>query len=210
VRTILGQVPGLDRLRLSSIDSIEADDQLMRAIAEEERLMPHLHLSLQSGDDMILKRMKRRHLRADTLRFVEEARRRRPEMVFGADIIAGFPTETEEMFAGSLSIVDEAGLTHVHVFPFSPRPGTPAARMPQIDRTIVKERAARLRGKGAAALGLHLAAEQGTIRRVLVERGGGGHTEHFTAVRIASGSPGDILAARIVGNTPHALLAEAA
>ena len=210
VRSILKSVPELDRLRLSSIDSIEADDPLMRAIAEEERLMPHLHLSLQSGDDMILKRMKRRHLRADTLRFVDEARRRRPEMVFGADIIAGFPTETEEMFARSLSIVDEAGLTHVHVFPFSPRPGTPAARMPQLDRPLVKERAARLRDKGAAALAAHLAAEQGAIRRVLVERGGGGHTEHFTPVRIASGQPGDILAARIVGNTPRALLAEAA
>jgi threonylcarbamoyladenosine tRNA methylthiotransferase MtaB len=210
VRTILREVPALERLRLSSIDSIEADDQLMRAIGEEERLMPHLHLSLQSGDDMILKRMKRRHLRADTLRFVEEARWRRPQMVFGADIIAGFPTETEEMFARSLSIVDEAGLTHVHVFPFSPRPGTPAARMPQLDRAIVKERAARLRDKGASALSAHLAAEQGAIRRVLVERGGGGHTEHFTPVRIAAGRPGDILAARIVGNTPRALLAEAA
>jgi threonylcarbamoyladenosine tRNA methylthiotransferase MtaB len=210
VRTILREVPALERLRLSSIDSIEADDQLMRAIGEEERLMPHLHLSLQSGDDMILKRMKRRHLRADTLRFVEEARRLRPELVFGADIIAGFPTETEEMFDRSLSIVDEAGLTHVHVFPFSPRPGTPAARMPQLDRAIVKERAARLRDKGASALSAHLASEQGAIRRVLVERGGGGHTEHFTPVRIAAGRPGDILAARIVGNTPRALLAEAA
>jgi threonylcarbamoyladenosine tRNA methylthiotransferase MtaB len=210
VRTILREVPALERLRLSSIDSIEADDQLMRALGEEERLMPHLHLSLQSGDDMILKRMKRRHLRADTLRFVEDARRLRPELVFGADIIAGFPTETEEMFSRSLSIVDEAGLTHVHVFPFSPRPGTPAARMPQLDRAIVKERAARLRDKGASALSAHLASEQGAIRRVLVERGGGGHTEHFTPVRIAAGSPGDILAARIVGNTPRALLAEAA
>jgi threonylcarbamoyladenosine tRNA methylthiotransferase MtaB len=210
VRTILREIPQLERLRLSSIDSIEADEHLMRAIGEEERLMPHLHLSLQSGDDMILKRMKRRHLRADTLRFVAEARRLRPEIVFGADIIAGFPTETEEMFARSLSIVDEAGLTHVHVFPFSPRPGTPAARMPQLDRAIVKERAARLREKGEAALASHLAAEQGAIRRVLVERGGGGHTEHFTPVRIAAGRPGDILAARIIGNTPRALLAEAA
>jgi threonylcarbamoyladenosine tRNA methylthiotransferase MtaB len=210
VRTILREVPALERLRLSSIDSIEADDALLRAIGEEERLMPHLHLSLQSGDDMILKRMKRRHLRADTLRFVEETRRRRPEMVFGADIIAGFPTETEAMFSRSLSIVDEAGLTHVHVFPFSPRPGTPAARMPQLDRALVKERAARLRDKGAAALAAHLATEQGAIRRVLVERGGGGHTEHFTPVRIAAGKPGDILAARIVGSTPRALLAEAA
>jgi threonylcarbamoyladenosine tRNA methylthiotransferase MtaB len=210
VLTILKQIPELERLRLSSIDSIEADAELLRAIGEEERLMPHLHLSLQSGDDMILKRMKRRHLRADTLRFVAETRRLRPEMVFGADIIAGFPTETEAMFSRSLSIVDEAGLTHVHVFPFSPRPGTPASRMPQLDRAIVKERAARLRDKSAAALAAHLAAEQGAIRRVLVERGGGGHTEHFTPVRIAAGSPGDILAARIVGNTPRALLAEAA
>ena len=140
------------RLRLSSIDSVEADADLLDALATETRLMPHLHLSLQAGDDMILKRMKRRHLRADAIAFCEQVRRLRPDVVFGADIIAGFPTETEAMFARSLDIVDECGLTHLHVFPFSPRPGTPAARMPQVAREIVKERAKRLRAKGEAAL----------------------------------------------------------
>ena len=152
VRHILRHVPELERLRLSSIDQVEADAHLMAAIAEEPRLMPHLHLSLQSGDDMILKRMKRRHTRADAVRFCEEARRLRPDIVFGADLIAGFPTETEAMFAGSMRLVDDCGLTFLHVFPFSPRPGTPAARMPQVARGAVKERAARLREKGDAAL----------------------------------------------------------
>ena len=152
VKTILRQVPDVPRLRLSSIDSIEADDDLLDAIATEPRLMPHLHLSLQSGDDMILKRMKRRHLRADSIRFCEDVRKLRPDIVFGADIIAGFPTETEAMFENSLSIVEECGLTHLHVFPFSPREGTPAARMPQVRREVVKERAARLRAAGEAAL----------------------------------------------------------
>jgi threonylcarbamoyladenosine tRNA methylthiotransferase MtaB len=207
VRAILKSVPELERLRLSSIDSIEADDALMRAIAEEERLMPHLHLSLQSGDDMILKRMKRRHLRADSIRFTEEARRLRPDIVFGADIIAGFPTETGAMFENSLAIVDACGLTHLHVFPFSPRPGTPASRMPQLDRGLIKERAARLREKGARAFADHLAAEHGATRRVLVESGGLGRTEHFTLAEIGSGAPGEIVQARITGATSRALVA---
>ncbi len=207
VRAILRDAPELKRLRLSSIDSIEVDDELMRAIAEEERLMPHLHLSLQHGDDMILKRMKRRHLRADAVRFASRVRRLRPDVVFGADLIAGFPTETEAMFENSLSIVDDCGLTHLHVFPFSPRPGTPAARMPQLDRALIKERAQRLRLKGAAALGRHLSAEQGATRRVLVERDGRGRTEHFTEAAIDAGTPGAIVAARITGRTQNALIA---
>jgi threonylcarbamoyladenosine tRNA methylthiotransferase MtaB len=207
VHAILKTVPELDRLRLSSIDSIEVDDALMRALAEEDRLMPHLHLSLQSGDDMILKRMKRRHGRADSIRFAREAKRLRPDMVFGADLIAGFPTETEEMFRNSLRIVEECGLTHLHVFPFSARPGTPATRMPQLDRSLVKERAARLRAKGAEAFADHLAAEHGSVRRVLVERGGLGRTEHFTPAEIGAGSPGEIVAARVIGRTNRGLLA---
>ncbi|WP_346912094.1 tRNA (N(6)-L-threonylcarbamoyladenosine(37)-C(2))-methylthiotransferase MtaB [uncultured Roseibium sp.] len=203
---ILKLVPDLKRLRLSSIDSIEADEELMRAIAEEERLMPHFHLSLQAGDDMILKRMKRRHLRADTIRFCEDVRRMRPDVVFGADIIAGFPTETEEMFENSLRIVDECGLTHLHVFPFSPRPGTPAARMPQLPRQLVKERGARLRAKGEEVLGLHLAGEVGKIRPVLIEKEGLGRTEQFTQVELSGGSAGDILTTRITGHTGRHLL----
>ncbi|WP_186387589.1 tRNA (N(6)-L-threonylcarbamoyladenosine(37)-C(2))-methylthiotransferase MtaB [Stappia sp. TSB10P1A] len=211
VTKILKLVPGLDRLRLSSIDSIEADPALMRAIAEEERLMPHLHLSLQAGDDMILKRMKRRHLRADTIGFCEEVRRLRPDVVFGADIIAGFPTETEAMFANSLAIVDDCGLTHLHVFPFSPRKGTPAARMPQLPRQVVKERAARLRDKGEAALLAHLEAEQGRERQVLIEREGLGRSEQFTQVEFspeaADGkAAGDLVRLRIAGHTGRHLL----
>ena len=155
-------MPELERLRLSSIDSVEADDDLLDALANEPRLMPHLHLSLQAGDDLILKRMKRRHTRADAIAFCEQVRRLRPDVVFGADIIAGFPTESEAMFARSLDLVDECGLTHLHVFPFSARPGTPAARMPQVDRAVVKERARRLRDKGEAALRAHLAAQVGS------------------------------------------------
>ncbi|WP_067338169.1 tRNA (N(6)-L-threonylcarbamoyladenosine(37)-C(2))-methylthiotransferase MtaB [Stappia indica] len=211
VAKILKLVPGLDRLRLSSIDSIEADPALMRAIAEEQRLMPHLHLSLQAGDDMILKRMKRRHLRADTIGFCEEVRRLRPDVVFGADIIAGFPTETEAMFANSLAIVDDCGLTHLHVFPFSPRKGTPAARMPQLPRQVVKERAARLREKGEAALLAHLEAEQGRERQVLIEREGLGRSEQFTQVEFspeaaAGKEAGDLVTLRIAGHTGRHLL----
>jgi threonylcarbamoyladenosine tRNA methylthiotransferase MtaB len=182
VRKILKLVPGA-KLRLSSIDSIEADDELMRAIAEEERLMPHFHLSVQSGDDMILKRMKRRHGRADTIAFCEAVRRARPEAAFGADLIAGFPTESEAMFENTLKLVDDAGLSFLHVFPFSPRTGTPAARMPQLDRALVKERAARLRAKGADALAARLASLVGTTQTVLMENNGFGRTPCFAPVR---------------------------
>jgi threonylcarbamoyladenosine tRNA methylthiotransferase MtaB len=200
VRRILKNVPELKRLRLSSIDSIEADGELMRAIAEEERLMPHIHLSLQSGDDMILKRMKRRHLSAHSIKFCEEARRLRPGMVFGADIIAGFPTETEEMFGNSLKIVDDCGLTFLHVFPYSPRPGTPAARMPQVAKPEIKARAARLRASGQAALGRFMDGEIGRTRSILVETPGAGRTEHFASVRFAqSMAPGAIVRALVTG-----------
>jgi threonylcarbamoyladenosine tRNA methylthiotransferase MtaB len=207
VKTILLQVPGLARLRLSSIDSIEADDDLMEALANEARLMPHLHLSLQAGDDMILERMKRRHLRDDSIRFCEDVRRLRPEIVFGADIIAGFPTETETMFENSLRIVEECGLTHLHVFPFSPRKGTPASRMPQLDRTTIKERAARLRATGEAAYRRHLESLAGTSQSLLIEREGIGRTEGFALATLASGAPGEIVQARIVGHDGEKLIA---
>ncbi|MCO6386735.1 tRNA (N(6)-L-threonylcarbamoyladenosine(37)-C(2))-methylthiotransferase MtaB [Aliihoeflea sp. 40Bstr573] len=207
VRTILRQIPDLARLRLSSIDSIEADPELMEAIATEVRLMPHLHLSLQAGDDMILKRMKRRHLRDDSIRFCQDVRKLRPDMVFGADIIAGFPTETEEMFENSLKIVDECGLTHLHVFPFSPREGTPAARMPQVRREIVKDRAARLRAVGDAAYRGHLAKLAGTSQRVLVERDGIGRTEGFTMAAIDAGAPGEIVEVVVTGDDGERLTA---
>jgi threonylcarbamoyladenosine tRNA methylthiotransferase MtaB len=207
VKTILNQVPDLKRLRLSSIDSIEADDDLLDAIATEPRLMPHLHLSLQSGDDMILKRMKRRHLRADSIRFCEAVRKLRPGIVFGADIIAGFPTETDEMFENSIRIVEECGLTHLHVFPFSPREGTPAARMPQVPREVVKQRAARLRAAGEAAYRKHLAALAGTSQSILIEREGLGRTEGFTLAVIQSGQPGEIVEAVVTGHDGARLLA---
>ncbi|MFU0506164.1 tRNA (N(6)-L-threonylcarbamoyladenosine(37)-C(2))-methylthiotransferase MtaB [Pseudaminobacter sp. NGMCC 1.201702] len=207
VRTILREVPEVRRLRLSSIDSIEADDDLMEAIATERRLMPHLHLSLQSGDDMILKRMKRRHLRDDSIRFCEDVRKLRPEIVFGADLIAGFPTETEEMFENSLRIVAECGLTHLHVFPFSPREGTPAARMPQVAGGAIKERAARLRAAGEASYRRHLQSLVGTRQSVLVERNGLGRTEGFTLVAIDGGVPGDIVDATIAGHDGARLVA---
>ncbi|WP_075214161.1 tRNA (N(6)-L-threonylcarbamoyladenosine(37)-C(2))-methylthiotransferase MtaB [Mongoliimonas terrestris] len=209
-RTLLAKVPELKRLRISSIDSIEADDDLMRAIAEEERLMPHMHLSLQHGDDLILKRMKRRHGRADAIRFCDEARRLRPDMVFGADLIAGFPTETDEMAENSARIVEACGLTHLHVFPYSPRPGTPAARMPQLDKALVKARAAALRAVGEAAFARHLAAETGRVRKVLVEKPGIGRTEQFTLTEIDRGAPGEIVPAVVTGHTGRALVARAA
>jgi len=196
------------RLRLSSIDSVEADRDLLDALANEARLMPHLHLSLQSGDDIILKRMKRRHLRADAITFCNEVRRLRPDTVFGADLIAGFPTETEAMFARSLDLVGECGLTHLHVFPFSPRPGTPAARMPQLPRSAVKERARRLRERGEIALCRHLDAEVGATRRVLTEAREAGRTEHFTRVRLAApATPGRIVELKINGHDGRQLLA---
>ncbi len=207
VKTILKQVPDLARLRLSSIDSIEADDELMEAIATEPRLMPHLHLSLQAGDDLVLKRMKRRHLRDDSIRFCEDVRQLRPDIVFGADLIAGFPTETEEMFENSLKIVDECGLTHLHVFPFSPREGTPAARMPQVDRTVVKERAARLRAAGDAAYRRHLDALVGTRQRILVEREGIGRAEGFTLAAVDAGKPGDVVEVAVSGHDGELLIA---
>jgi threonylcarbamoyladenosine tRNA methylthiotransferase MtaB len=182
VMRILKLVPDLPRLRISSIDSIEVDENLMQAIATEPRLMPHLHLSLQHGDDMILKRMKRRHLRDDAIAFCEEARRLRPEMTFGADIIAGFPTETEEMFANSLKLVIECDLTWLHVFPYSARPGTPAARMPAVKGPAIKERAARLRAAGEAQVVRHLSAQVGQRHNVLMESPTMGRTEQFTEV----------------------------
>ncbi len=208
VLRILRLVPDLPRLRISSIDSIEADDALMQAIATEPRLMPHLHLSLQAGDDMILKRMKRRHLRDDAIRFCEEARRLRPDMIFGADIIAGFPTETEAMFTNSLKLVDDCGLTFLHVFPFSPREGTPAARMPQVDGPEIRARAARLRAAGEARLALHLHAQQGRTHRVLIESPRMGRTEQFTEVVFAEDQPeGTIITATIAGMAMPQLLA---
>jgi threonylcarbamoyladenosine tRNA methylthiotransferase MtaB len=208
VKQILKHVPELARLRLSSIDSVEADRDLLDAFANDARLMPHLHLSLQAGDDLILKRMKRRHLRADAIAFCDAVRRLRPDVVFGGDIIAGFPTETEDMFARSLDLVDACALTHLHVFPFSPRPGTPAARMPQIRRDVVKERARRLREKGEAALRRHLDAQVGCRRRVLTESGEVGRTEHFTRARLAAPvEPGIILDVTVAGHDGRQLLA---
>jgi threonylcarbamoyladenosine tRNA methylthiotransferase MtaB len=201
-------VPELERLRLSSIDSVEADADLLDALANEGRLMPHLHLSLQAGDDLILKRMKRRHLRGDAIAFCDQVRRLRPDVVFGADIIAGFPTETEEMFARSLDLVGECGLTFLHVFPFSPRPGTPAARMPPVRRDVVKDRAHRLRQQGETALRNHLEREIGTRRRVLTESTDRGRTEHFTTVRLATAvEPGVILDLTMTGHDGRQLLA---
>ncbi len=208
VMRILRLVPDLPRLRISSIDSIEADENLMQAIATEPRLMPHLHLSLQHGDDLILKRMKRRHLRDDPIRFAEEARRLRPEMTFGADIIAGFPTETEAHFENSLKLVEDCGLTFLHVFPFSPRPGTPAARMPQVKGPAIKERAARLRSAGDAALQKHLSAQIGKPHRILIENPRMGRTEQFTEVAFAADQPeGQILTATILGMAGQQLTA---
>jgi len=208
VKRLLNEIPELARLRLSSIDSVEADDDLLDTLATEPRLMPHLHLSLQAGDDLILKRMKRRHSREQAIAFCGEVRKLRPDVVLSADIIAGFPTETEEMFSRSLDLVDECGLTQLHVFPFSPRPGTPAARMPQLDRAIVKERAQRLRAKGEAAFTRHLESQRGETRLVLTERGGIGRTEQFTAVRLAAPvDPGNFLDLTIADHNGRELLA---
>ncbi|MBB3313505.1 threonylcarbamoyladenosine tRNA methylthiotransferase MtaB [Rhizobium sp. BK196] len=199
-KTLLKQVPDIRRLRLSSIDSIEADRHLMDLIADEPRFMPHLHLSLQHGDDMILKRMKRRHLRANALRFIEDVRRLRPEISFGADMIAGFPTETEEMFGNAMRLAEEADIAHLHVFPYSPRPGTPAARMPQLDRLLIKERAARLRATGQMLYQRHLDKMVGTRQWLLVENNGLAHTENFTLVAVPGLRPRDIVEATISGH----------
>ncbi len=213
VEQILKHAPDLKRLRISSIDSVEADEQLIEQIGGQSRLMPHFHLSLQAGDDMILKRMKRRHLRDDAIAFCERVRSLRPDVVYGADIIAGFPTETDEMFENSLKLVDDCKLTHLHVFPFSPRPGTPAARIPPVDGRIIKARAARLRERGEAALNAYLASEVGRLRPVLIEKSGLGRTEQFTMTEVPetlAANAGDIVMTRITGHTHRALVAEAA
>ncbi len=208
VKAILKHAPELERLRLSSVDSVEADPDLIDAFAQEARLMPHLHLSLQSGDDLILKRMKRRHSRGDAIALCEKLRSLRPDIVFGADIIAGFPTETEAMFGRSLDLVEDCGLVHLHVFPFSPRPGTPAARMPQVAIPAVKERARRLREQGFLALARHLDGEVGAKRRVLVESDAAGRTEQFFAVELARpAEPGSIREVAIAGHDGRRLLA---
>jgi threonylcarbamoyladenosine tRNA methylthiotransferase MtaB len=208
VKRILKRVTELKRLRLSSIDSVEADADLLDALAGDARLMPHLHLSLQSGDDLILKRMKRRHARADAIAFCAQVRRLRPDVVFGADMIAGFPTETEAMAQNSLDLIDECGLTHLHVFPFSRRPGTPAARMPPVAGDVVKERARELRERGARALAHHLDGEVGATRRVLMESQDTGRTEQFTKVLLARpAGPGQILNLKLTAHDGRQFLA---
>ncbi len=199
-RQILRHVPELKRLRISSVDSIEVDRDLLDVIAHDERLMPHLHLSLQSGDDLILKRMKRRHSRAQAIEFCAQLRRLRPDIALGADIIAGFPTETEEMFARSRDLVQECDLTFLHVFPYSPRPGTPAARMPQLRGGEIRERAKRLRATGEAALKRRLVSELGATRQVLIESATQGRTEHFVPVAITGEMPGAVRALTITGH----------
>ena len=208
VQRILTLVPALPRLRISSIDSVEVDPALTDAIAGDRRLMPHLHLSLQAGDDMILKRMKRRHLRDDAIQFCEEIRKARPDIVYGADIIAGFPTETEEMFENSLRLIEDCGLTWLHIFPFSPRIGTPAARMPQMDRSIIKERAARLRAAGDEQVNHHLNAQIQKRHNILMENPRMGRTEGFTEVYFDTEQPvGKIVKAQIIGRNDTQLVA---
>ena len=208
VQRILRMVPDLPRLRISSIDSIEADPALVDAIAGDARLMPHLHLSLQAGDDMILKRMKRRHLRDDSIRFCQEIRAARPDIVFGADLIAGFPTETDAMFQNTLALVDDCHLTWLHVFPYSARQGTPAARMPQVEKVVRKDRAARLRAAGDAAVDRHLAAQVGRTHNVLMEKPRLGRTEGFAEVAFtADQAVGQIHQARITGHQDGRLTA---
>ncbi|MEZ5855852.1 MAG: tRNA (N(6)-L-threonylcarbamoyladenosine(37)-C(2))-methylthiotransferase MtaB [Hyphomicrobiaceae bacterium] len=210
VRQILALVPELKRLRLSSIDSVEADDMLLRAFAEEERLMPHLHLSLQAGSDLTLKRMRRRHLRADSVQFCKDIRNLRPDIALGADLIAGFPTETEVMFQGSLDLVDDCGLAYLHVFPFSPRPGTPAARMPQVDRREVKERAARLRQMGAICLARHLDAQVGRTVEVLMERDSVGRAPDFSEVVVEGAGSQELTKVRLTDHDGRRLRGEVA
>ncbi|XXK31787.1 tRNA (N(6)-L-threonylcarbamoyladenosine(37)-C(2))-methylthiotransferase MtaB [Rhodobacteraceae bacterium nBUS_24] len=208
VMRILKLIPDLPRLRISSIDSIEVDDNLLQAIGTEPRLMPHLHLSLQHGDDLILKRMKRRHLRDDAIRFCETARKLRPDMTFGADIIAGFPTETEAHFENSLKLVGDCDLTWLHVFPYSPRQGTPAARMPQVGGTDIKSRAALLRAAGTKQVTKHLAAQVGHTHAVLMENPHMGRTEQFSEVAFKTPQPvGKIVTAAITGHSDIQLTA---
>jgi threonylcarbamoyladenosine tRNA methylthiotransferase MtaB len=199
-KQVLRHVPELRRLRISSVDSIEVDRDLLDVIADDHRLMPHLHLSLQSGDDLILKRMKRRHSRKDAVEFCAQLRRLRPDIALGADIIAGFPTETEAMFARSTDLVEECDLTFLHVFPYSPRPGTPAARMPQVAGNVIRDRAKRLRATGEAALQKRLTAEIGATREVLIESVTQGRTEHFVPVTINGETPGTVRRLTITGN----------
>lgn len=209
VQSVLRQIPDLKRLRLSSIDSIEVDEPLLEAIAAEQRFMPHLHLSLQHGDNMILKRMKRRHSREDTIRFCEDVRKLRPEMIFGADLMVGFPTETDEMFQNTLSVVDECGLSFLHVFPFSPREGTPAAKMPQLDRGLIKERAKILRAKSDEVLKSHFKILAGRTCEVLLEKNGIGRLPQFTAVKISDAeqlAPGTVCKVVITGDDGNILL----
>jgi threonylcarbamoyladenosine tRNA methylthiotransferase MtaB len=208
VMRILKLVPDLPRLRISSIDSIEVDDNLLCAIATEPRLMPHLHLSLQHGDDLILKRMKRRHLRDDAIKFSEDARKLRPDMTFGADIIAGFPTETEAHFENSLKLIDDCALTWLHVFPYSPRQGTPAARMPAVNGKDIKVRAARLRAAGDVAVAKHLSAQLGKTHQVLMENPRMGRTEQFTEVTFETDRlESQIITAKIIGIRENRLTA---
>ena len=206
---ILRHVPDLPRLRISSIDSIEADEAFYDAIASDRRLMPHLHLSLQSGDDMILKRMKRRHLRADAFAVVDKLRSLRPEIVFGADIIAGFPTETEEMFENSLEFIESANLTYIHAFPYSPRPGTPAARMPQVEKAVAKARANRLRALGNQQIERLAQSRIGMVETVLVEKDGMGRQEQFLPVAVPGHGAGELIAVRITGTNADGLVGEA-
>jgi len=208
LRRLLSAVPELPRLRLSSIDPAELDDDLLSVMTDNPRVMPHIHISVQAGDDMILKRMKRRHSRADILTFCNKVRRGRPDVVFGADIIAGFPTETDEMFANSLALIDDCGLTHMHVFPYSVREGTPAARMPQVNGAIIKARAAQLREKGKAAMAAYLRSRIGSQARVLIERDHVGHCEHYVPVDVKRGAHGDLVDARIVAVSDTGLIGE--
>ena len=208
-RRVLALVPDLPRLRLSSLDPAAIDGALWRLLAEEPRFMPHLHLSLQAGSDLVLKRMKRRHSRAGALAAIAQARALRPGLAVGADLIAGFPTETDALFAETLAFVDEAAIPYLHVFPYSERPGTPAARMPAVPATLRRDRAARLRAAGQRQAAAFHASQVGTEANVLAERGGAGHTEHFAPVRIAAPA-GTLLRARITGLDGAALLAEAA
>jgi threonylcarbamoyladenosine tRNA methylthiotransferase MtaB len=205
ITRILAEIPDLPRLRLSSLDMAELDPALLDAIATQKRLMPHLHLSLQAGNDLILKRMKRRHSRGHAIDLCRAIRHARPDIVFGADLIAGFPTETEAIFEDSLSLIEECGITHVHAFPYSPRPGTPAARMPQVAPDTARARAARLREAGAAAYARHLDWQIGRHISVLAERGGKGRAEDFTPVNVPDVEPGTLIAGGVVGHDSHAL-----
>jgi len=210
VQRILKLVPDLKRLRLSSVDAVEIDDTLFRLFAEEERMMPHLHLSLQHGADMILKRMKRRHTREDAIKLAARLRAARPDIAFGADLIAGFPTETEAHFADSLALVDEVGLAFLHVFPFSPRPETPAARMPQLDKATIKARAALLRDKGQHALAAYLDSQIGTTQTVLIERDGKGRLNSFAEIQVPGGQAGALIQAGVTGRADGILIGELA